>query len=432
VLSLEAAGETFANAIRSVSGVQHVTLEGGMEVVGKRTIYRWVAAFRKKGIEGLEPAGRPHCEGSEVLGEDFLTFLREQKKADPRASMPEVIKRARLLGVLDPEAAVDRGTVWRAARRLGVETKRRKKLQDRDMRRFAYPNRMQMMLCDGKHFRAGPGRLKRVALFFLDDASRLGLHVVVGTSENVPLFLRGLYETVRRHGFMDMVYLDRGPGFRAQDTGEAVRQLGAHWVLGEAGYPPAHGSIEKFNQTVQEDVLRFLPGNPGVDPDCGALTLRLQHWLREVYNQTPHEGIEDQTPQARWDADVRPLRFPEDDADLRRRFVVFEGRRVSADNVVPVDGVDYEVPRGHAGTRIQLHRHLLDGAIATVHDGRLVTLAPVDLAANATGGRARPGPPPDEFDPVLPKSAAEICYERDLAPVVGLDGGFSDPEPQEE
>jgi hypothetical protein len=39
---------------------------------------------------------------------------------------------------------------------------------------------MQMVLCDGKHFRAGAARLRRVALFFLDDATRMGLHVVVG------------------------------------------------------------------------------------------------------------------------------------------------------------------------------------------------------------------------------------------------------------
>jgi len=434
VFSREGAGEKLVDAVKAVAGVYHLSLDGTQRMVGKRTIYRWLAAWREKGIEGLEPAERPKCEGSEALEERFLVFLRGQKKADPRASLPEVVKRARQAGILGPEEPIHRGTVWRAARRLGLETKRRKKLADRDMRRFSYAHRMQMMLCDGKHFRAGVTRARRVALFFLDDASRYGLHVVVGTSENSALFLRGLYETVQRHGFMERAYMDHGPGFLSQDSGEAIRRLGAIWILGEAGYPPGRGLIERFNQTAQNAILRYLDGRVGVDPDCGALELRLQHWLREIYNREPHETLEGQSPQERWESDTRELRFPEDDMDLRRRFVVSETRRVTADNTVPYEGVDYEVPRGHAGERIVLHRHLLCDTLSIVHEGRLVELAPVDPVANATSGRARP-PRQDsdaQTDPALPLSAAEMAFARDLEPVVGHDGGFTDPSPEKD
>ena len=46
-------------------------------------------------------------------------------------------------------------------------------------------------------------------LCFLDEANRYGLHVVVGTSESADLFLRGLYELVRRYGLRQIVFLDR-------------------------------------------------------------------------------------------------------------------------------------------------------------------------------------------------------------------------------
>ena len=54
-----------------------------------------------------------------------------------------------------------------------------------------------------------------------------------------------------------------------------------------------------------------------------------------------------------------------------------------ADNVVSLDGVLYEMPRGYAKTRITVHRHVLDGHIHVLHEQRLVRLWPVDLAANA-------------------------------------------------
>jgi hypothetical protein len=99
-------------------------------------------------------------------------------------------------------------------------------------------------------------------------------------------------------------------------------------------------------------------------------------------------------------------------------------RRVSADHVVSFEGVDYEVPRGHAGEQVTLHHRLLSDTLAVLHEGRLVELAPVDLAANATAGRARPGKPVDDPEAILPPSAADLAFQRDFGPVVGPDGGF--------
>jgi len=426
VLARTGRGQSLREAVTETAG-PHPTFDAALRHVSQRTVYRWLAAWRSEGIEGLEPAARHRCEFSTVLSLDFLNFVVDQKSLDPRASIPELIARARLLGLVAPDESVDRVTAWRAARRLRVETKRRKKQRERDARRFAYPHRMQMVLADGKHFRAGVTRARRVALFFLDDASRLGLDAVVGTSESSALFLRGLYGAASRHGFWDVVFLDNGPGFIAHDTAEAIRKCGSHLVLGTAAYPEGHGKIEKFNQTAEAAVLRQLDRRAEVDADCGALELRLRHYLREVYNHSPHESLDGDTPWQRFQADERPLRFPADDADLRRRFVVFEERRVSGDNTVPLDSIDYEVPVGHVGQKLQLHRHLLDGTVSCVHDGRLVALKPVDLALNAVSRRASVRLPEESVHP-LPPSAAELAFRRDLQPIVGPDGGFSEPE----
>ena len=234
---------------------------------------------------------------------------------------------------------------------------------------------MQCVLADGKHFRAGAARLRRVALFFIDDATRYGLQVRVGTAESSELFLRALYQMVMRHGLADLFFLDKGPGFNSHDTKavvqgglgallihgttrypqghghrtaydqvlrsldgaadvdpacEAVVQggLGALLIHGTTRYPQGHGAIERFNRTAYDQVLRSLDGAADVDPACDALTLRLNHFL-ERYNDTPHETLgKDITPRQRWEQG-RGLRFPTDDADLYRRFVVRAMHKVS-------------------------------------------------------------------------------------------------------
>jgi len=416
-----------ASALREVTRRPHLTLEGHSRLVSPRTAYRWLHAFEEGGLQALEPVGRTRIEDSVVLPRPLLSFLRDQRDADPDASIPELLRRAREHGVIDPEERIDRTTAWRAMKRMGLPTSRRKALRrDRDSRRFAWPNRMQMVLCDGKHFRAGATRKKRVALFFLDDATRYALHVVVGTSENTRLFLRGLYEMVARHGLFDVLYLDHGPGFISGDTIDVVANLGL-LLHGETAYPQGHGKIEKFNQTAKADVLRHL-ADPRVAPHCGALELRLQHYLSEVYNQRPHGGIGHTPPVVRWLDDERPLRFPDDETDLRARFVVTEQRRVSNDHVIRVGPDHLEVPRGLRGQRIDIYRHVLDGTLSVLHTGRLVQVHPVDLAANAADRRGRPSDDEADVAPPLPNSAAGLACDRDLGPIVGPDGGFIDKE----
>ena len=426
-------GEDRAGVVRALAGQAHHDLTGRLRPVSERTLYRWLARYRAEGFAGLLPILRPRVDRSVVIRDEVLDFMAAEKVLDPRASIPELIRRAREKGLVRSFERVDRTTVYRALRRMGTEVgRRRRRGPDRDTRRFAYPHRMQMALCDGKHFRAGITRARRVALFFLDDASRFGLHALVGTSESARLFLQALHQKTSRYGIADIYYLDQGPGFIAEDSLEVVRKLGALLIHGETAYPEGHGKIEKFNQTAKNDLLRGYDGRADIDPDPKALSLRLQHYLREVYNHRPHESLGGATPSERFHADERPLRMPPNEDDLRRRFVIHLHRTVTPDHTLSVDSIDYEVPTGHAGERVLVYRRLLEDRLAILHEGRLVDLHPVDLHANARARRARPQDTPDDSQPPLPKSAADLAFERDFSPVVDPDGGFSDPKSEEQ
>lgn len=422
-------GKTLVTAVGEVEITPHLGADGKLCTVSPRSIYRWQKAYNESGMLGLEPAERPKTATSEVLSDGLLAFLRSEKALDVDASIPELLRRARERGITKPEEKIDRVTLYRAAVRMGLPVTRRTKLRDTDMRPFAYPHRLQMVLADGKHFRAGIRRTRRVALFFLDDASRYGLGVVVGPSESAELFLRGFHEVLRRYGFMDIVFLDNGAGFTALDTEAVFAALRIGLVLGTAGYPEGHGKIEKFNQTALAMVLRGLSGAPDVDDDFGALELRLNHFLTHQYNQRPHEAIGNQTPHARWHADTRALRFPESSVTLRASFVVTESRKVSNDNVIHHESTAYEMPRGHAGTSVVVYRHVLDATLSVLHEGEMVRLHPVDLAANAIARRGIPAVPPEPATP--PVTAAQIAFARDYAPLVDADGGLLRPSTKE-
>lgn len=423
-------GRAVGEAVREVAGRRHAHPDGRSLRVSVRTIQRWRAAYAGGGMQALEPKSRQRTETSLVLSDALIAFVKAEKERDPRASVPELIRRARVSGIVSADEPIDRTTVWRACRRMGLATRVRPSKREGDMRRWRYVHRMQCVLADGKHFRAGGARLRRVALFFLDDATRYALDVVVGTSESSALFLRGLWAMVTQHGLADLIYLDHGPGFISDDTLAVVQGgLGAWLIHGTTQYPQGRGAIERFNRTAHEQVLRSLDGAVDVDADPQALTLRLRHYLVR-YNATPHESLAGDTPQQRWEAG-RPLRFPTDEADLYRRFVVREARRVSADHVLKVGGRLWETPRGLAGRSVEVARHVLDGRLWVFHDGRTTELAELDMHVNATERRgSAPGERPAASEGV-PTTAASLAFDLDLRPVVAPDGGFSDPEDPE-
>ena len=432
VYGYEQQGHSRAEAMKLVCKEPLYDINGRCRSISKRTLYRWLRLAKEAMelsdktngsyiLEALEPARRKTIQGSAVLSKKFIDYCKYEKVKDELASVPELINRAKIDGVLGNDERVDRSTVYRTLKRIGVCLQRRKKAgPNRDSRRFQYPHRMQCILCDGKHFRAGSQRAKRVALIFLDDSSRYAMDAFVAPSENKVTFLRGLFEVILEYGFMDLMYMDKGPGFIALETIEIISRFG-HLIHGETAYPQGHGKIERFNETIKKDLLRSLDGDPTIDTDCAHLQLRIRHYLHNVYNVRPHEGIGGRTPRECFLADERELVFPENEAAFRETFVIHLRRRVSWDNIVKVDQRELELPQGFAGTIVNLQRRMFDDSIHFLYRGKLIELHEVNKTDNAHSQRAKRKSKPL---PKMVKTAASRSFEKHYAPIVGSDGGY--------
>ena len=164
-------GQSLADVVRSISREPHFEQNGEQRRVTTRTLYRWMAAYGQHAIQGLEPSVRTPLLGSRVLAPALVNYLEQEHAADREASIPELMKRAKAEGHIRLDEKVQRSTVWKLFQRLGLKTARHIRPKYTDMRRFEYSNRMQMVLVDGKHFRAGPTSVRRVAIYFIDRST---------------------------------------------------------------------------------------------------------------------------------------------------------------------------------------------------------------------------------------------------------------------
>jgi len=281
---------------------------------------------------------------------------------------------------------------------------------------------MQMVLTDGKHFRVGPKRRRRVAMIFLDDATRFGLCAVVGKSERLELFVRGLWATLSRWGLFSSQFVDNGPAFIAKDAALICARLDIALIHGTPSYPEGRGKIERFNQTIEQDLLRSFDGNPDIDSDEKSLELRLNHYLQFIYNPRHHESL-GTSPERRFLDDKIALRVDLDLQNLKNHFTVKICRKVSRDNIVKIRSALYEMPRGYAGLRVDLSQHLLDGTVSCLHEGKELVIKPVDTLLNALSHRAKKMAKQPKPRPTT--TAAGKLFYRNYQPIVGPDGGFA-------
>ena len=113
------AGAEEAGAVNAVARREHLDHRRALTRISRRSLRRWLAAYRERGMTGLEPASRGRIDGSQALPGKLVAFLRREKTRDPEASVPEVLRRARRRGVIAADLPVDRVTAWRACRRMG-------------------------------------------------------------------------------------------------------------------------------------------------------------------------------------------------------------------------------------------------------------------------------------------------------------------------
>lgn len=429
VCALVAGGMGITGAIDEVADRVHFDSNGRLRRFSSRSLWRWHSAWICEGNTGLLPKPRPQS-GETVLPAELVDLIGQLKREHEAISIPEILRRAAVAGIIDQVTDVDRVTVWRFCRRRGLPTARRRKSRHSLQRPWRYPSRMQCVLADGKHFRAGSGRAKRVAIVFLDDATRFVLGVVVGTAEPSDLILRGLRKVIDRWGLMDILYVDLGPGFDCNDLArvcsgrrsQGPSSLRISLILGSRRYPEARGAIERFNRTLEEQLLVSWPGNPGIDPDILALERRIEHWTSEVYNRSPHEGLGGKTPEKIFHDDDRKLVYPASTTALNEAFVTSFARTVTPHNCVSIDSTLYEMPLGYRGQEVEILRHMIDGHLFFQHQGRRLRLQPADLAKNA---RERRRPSSDEEPATTaPSTAADLAFDRDNPPMTDSDGNY--------
>ena len=321
--------------------------------IAVETLRDWLQAYRRGGFEALRPkprSDRGTLRGVEQATADLLCSIKEQQ---PDLTVAMVIERARAQG-LASDTPLAPSTVHRLLSRQGLMQRKAERGTLNDRRRFAFEHPNQLWMSDVMHGPAvitdGRRKHRTYLVAFLDDATRVVPFAAFALSENVAAFLPVFEQAIRRRGIPERLYVDNGSAYRSHHLALVCAKLGVSLIHARPYQPQGKGKMERWFRTVR---MQLLPKLASADlGSLSALNRGLWAWIEGEYHQTPHRGLDDQTPFDRWASMLKDLHLP--GPELADMFLFEQKRRVQKDRTVSLLGVVYEVDASLVGETVTL------------------------------------------------------------------------------
>lgn len=373
----------------------------------KTTLERWYYAYRKGGLQALEPQRR--CDGgrARALTDKQRKLLLDIRREHRSASVPLILRTLELDGRLD-EGAVSPQTVRRLYLEHGLD---RIPLRDGSSPKVRlrwqadHPGALwHADVLHGSSFKVD-GKLQKVRVHaLLDDASRYIVALEALHTEREEDMLRIFVRALRAYGKPEALYLDNGSTYRGEILRIACVRLGITLIHARPYDPEARGKMERYWRTLREGCLDFIR-----DPESlHDINVRLWAFVGQHYHKSPHSSLLGRSPERVWDDGAAKRRTDAlDEEQLRDALTVRERRRVRRDTTVSVAGAVYELDQGFlVGRVVTVAYCVLDDPLEpwVELDGKRMSLHPVDPEANAQ--RRRPPRRPD-----APPKAESVHFE---------------------
>lgn len=412
LIALPAGSRGLYARLREKAKLEYVIPGSQRTRVAMETLRHWLSAYRRGGFDALLPKGRCDRGRPRILPQAVADALLSLKDSEPQLSIPQLIRAVYASGAAPASLRLPASTVHRLLSRAGLMQRRHPEQSNpQDRRRFAFAHAGQLWMSDVMHGPSvavpGRGRRKSYLIAFLDDATRVVPYCAFTLSENTQAFLPVFKQALMRRGIPQRLYVDNGANFRSQHLALVCAKLGVALIHARPYQPQGKGKMERWFRSARAQFVNRL--GPADTESLDALNRRLWTWVEGEYHQTPHRGLEDQTPLDRWAMSAQHVRLPGQAIDLEALFLFEVKRRVQRDRTVSLNGTLFEVDAALIGQSVTVRYDPAAPASRGVelwHQGAFVGRATaLDAYANCFVRRHRPS---QGIDPDTPPTTPRL------------------------
>lgn len=335
---------------RAVSSRGITWTDGSIRKLSPASIESWYIAYKKGGFDALLPVGRSDCGKSRSIDDGLAEEIRYLKHSYPRMSA-SAIHRILLDKGSIKNGQVSESTVNRFINQMTIEEKLS---NNQDMRRYERPHINEVWCGDssaGPYLKTDDGRKHRVYIIALiDDASRFITGIDVFFNDTFINLMSVMKSAVSKYGLPQFFNFDNGPAYRNKQMELLAARIGTVIRYCHPYTPTQKAKIERWFRTLKDQWMASLDMREFHSLD--GLRGSLLQFVR-TYNQSVHSSLNGMSPMDRFFSEPELIKHLPDDV-INSSFLLEIERRVSADCVIVIDQVEYEVDCRFAKRRITL------------------------------------------------------------------------------
>lgn len=365
---------------RSVSAKGIIAPDNSVRHYAAGTIQKWYLDYKKNGFDALIPQGRCDCGKSRSLDDELQEEIRYLKHTYPRLSAAAIYRQLQDKGSIRRDQ-VSESTILRFIKQM--ETTERLATGP-EMRRYERPHINEVWCGDssaGPYLKTPDGKKHRVyVIALIDDASRFITGIDVFFNDNFVNLMSVMKSAVSKYGQPKVFNFDNGSPYKNRQMELLAARIGSTISYCQPYTPTQKAKIERWFRTMKDQWM-------------AALDMRDFHSLDELrgsllayvnqYNRTKHASLKDMSPQERFFQEPELIRhLPEE--KIGQSFLLEIERRVSADCVIVINDVEYEVDYRFAKQRITLrYSPDMEEIYIVEADGSLSPIRLLNKTANA-------------------------------------------------
>lgn len=324
--------------------------DGRVHHYAPATIEKWYLDYQNHGFDALVPKSRADAGMSRKLDDDLQERIRYFKTNYPRMSATAIYRQLKTDGSII-NGQVSESTICRFVNQLQNELRQ---TPNRDMRRYERPHINEVWCGDssvGPRLTDKDGKKHRIYIIVLiDDASRFITGVDIFYNDNFVNLMSVMKSAVSKYGRPKVLNFDNGKSYKNRQMELLAARIGTTLSYCQPYTPTGKAKIERWFRTLKDQWMAGLDMQDfhSLDELRGSLYSYVQR-----YNQTPHASLRGMSPQDRFFSEPEQIRRLSAD-DIGKDFLLEIERRVSADCVIVIDQIEYEVDYRFARQRIRL------------------------------------------------------------------------------
>lgn len=344
-----------------------------------KTISTWYYDYKKYGFESLVPKGRSDAGTHRKLDEDIEESIRTLKTQYPR--LPSTSIREKLItdGIIK-DKDVSLSTVTRFVNKIMAEERLG---PNKDMRRYERAHINEVWCGDtsyGPYLRDGKTRTKTFIIALLDDASRMIVGIDIFTRDNFVNLMSVLKKAISKHGVVSVLNFDNGSLYQCKQMKLLAARIGTTIRYNRPYNPVGKAKLERWFRTMKDHWMSTLT-NEQLN-DINKMRESLLKFVDE-YNHSKHSSLKGLTPKERFFQETNRIRRLTEQ-QIHDYFLLEIERKVSADSVVSIDSVEYEVHYSYARKRIKIRYSDDLSEVYVVDNDKLVPIKLLNKIENST------------------------------------------------